>query len=253
MTFAPYDRFAPFYDLEYGHKENDLDFYLDIAETFGTPVLEIGVGTGRVALDLSHNGFEVWGIDNSLEMLKAARQKVAERSKEEQARIVLQEADMRNFDLQQNFSLCVMPFRAFLHNLNMDDQLATLENIRHHLTPNGILALDLFVPLYDVMSQTTWQDRVEPHELAEDQSSVAIDIYVEHQPENQLLNITNTYIDSHSKTSATMKYRYVFRHEMEALLRCAGFTLLEVYGGFEKQAYDYHSGIMVFVAQVNKK
>ena len=253
MTFTPYDRFAPFYDLEYGHKENDLDFYLDMAETFGAPVLEIGVGTGRVALDLSRNGFEVWGIDNSPEMLKAARQKVAELSKEEQARIVLQEADMRDFDLQQNFPLCVIPFRAFLHNLSMDDQLATLEHIRHHLTPIGFLALDLFVPLYDVMSQTTWRDRVEPHELAEDQSGVAIDICVEHQPENQLLNITNTYIDGHSQTSAAMKYRYIFRHEMEALLRCAGFTLLEVYGGFENQAYDYHSGIMVFVAQVNKK
>ena len=253
MTSAPYDRFAPFYDLEYGHKENDLDFYLELAETVGSPVLEIGVGTGRVALDLSHNGFEVWGIDNSAEMLKSAQQKLLKQQVEAQARIVLNKADMRNFELKQSFPLCIIPFRGFLHNLCMADQLTTLECIRRHLTPNGILALDLFVPLYQIMSQSTWRDRIEPHELADEQSGITIDVLVQHEPEHQLLNITNTYNDNYSQTQANLTYRYIFRYEMEALLRYAGFTNIEVYGGFEKQAYDYHSGIMVFVAQSIKK
>ncbi len=51
-----YDKFASFYDLEYGHKEDDLPFYLDLANLYGSPVLEIGAGTGRVTLELASPG-----------------------------------------------------------------------------------------------------------------------------------------------------------------------------------------------------
>mgnify|MGYP005664894007 CR=1 FL=1 len=69
---ATYDTFAQFYDLEYGHKDNDLDFYIDIAKQYGDPILEVGVGTGRVAFELAARGCHVHGVDNSKKMLQAA-------------------------------------------------------------------------------------------------------------------------------------------------------------------------------------
>ncbi len=247
MPTPEYDAFAAFYDLEYSHKENDLDFYLDLAEEYGGPILEIGVGTGRVALDLAQHGFTVVGIDNSAAMLKSAH-KNCQRSAHKD-RIVLHQADMRNFSLHQRFPLVVMPFRAFLHNLTQDDQLATLAQIKKHLKADGILAFDLFVPLYNVMAQDEWHDRIESDELSEPDSGVSIDIKVEHHIEEQRLTIYNTYMNrAASSQSAVMHYRYVFRYEMEALLRCAGYKVLNVFGGFAGEPYDYYSGVMAFIA-----
>jgi len=52
-----YDKLADYYDLEYFYKDDDIDFYLDAAREFGSPVLEIGIGTGRIALPLAEQGF----------------------------------------------------------------------------------------------------------------------------------------------------------------------------------------------------
>jgi len=83
----------------------------------------------------------------------------------------------------------------------------------------------------------------------EEECQVNIHIHVKHNPAQQLVEITNTYHKPDSSVAATMHYRYIFRYEMEALLRAAGFETLHVYGGFERQPYDYHSGIMAFIAQ----
>jgi SAM-dependent methyltransferase len=251
MKNGDYDAFASFYDLEYGHKENDLDFYLDMAEQYGSPILEIGVGTGRVAFDLAWHGYEVHGIDNSKEMLLIAEEHAGQQEAAVRSRLQLTRAAMQDFNLEQQFPLCIIPFRAFLHNLNMDEQLTTLSNIKKHLLPSGILAFDLFVPLYNVMAQKIWHDRIDQDDLAEADSGIFIDVNIEHKAAEQLLTIENIYHDKikNTRQSAIMQYRYIFRYEMEALLRHSGFRIMNVFGGFEKQPYDYHSGIMVFVAQ----
>ena len=70
-----YRRAAKFYDL-FGSK-NDLEFYLELALQSGEKALELGVGTGRVAIPLAKAGITVVGIDNSVHMLRVAREKLA--------------------------------------------------------------------------------------------------------------------------------------------------------------------------------
>jgi SAM-dependent methyltransferase len=251
MKPPPYDKFARFYNLEYGHKDNDLDFYLSCAEEYGSPILEIGVGTGRVAFELAAAGYSVVGIDNSARMLKVAQQNLAQIDSHAAERLSLLQDDMRFFNLHRSFPLCIIPFRAFLHNLTTEDQLATLNRILEHLLPDGLLVFDLFVPLYHVIAGDEWHDRVEPEELADENSGIAIDIHVRHRPAQQLLKIRNSYTDQQSlkTTHADMTYRYVFKFEMEALLRSTGFKVVQVFGDFNRKPYIYHSGIMIFVAQ----
>lgn len=249
-----YDNFAKFYDLEYSHKENDLDFYLDLADRYGDPILEVGAGTGRVAFDLAAAGYTVYGIDNSVQMLESANAKLSTFDNELEQRVSLTLGDMRHFNLDQKFPLCIAPFRTFLHNLTMDDQLATLKSVKKHLLPGGVFAFDLFVPLYTVMAQNEWRDKIESDELADPDSGMSIEIEVKHQPKDQLLTIRNSYYDKNQHTeTAEMQYRYIFRYEMEMLLRLAGFRIIKVFGGFENQSYDYESGIMVFVAALINK
>ncbi|MBN1998539.1 class I SAM-dependent methyltransferase [candidate division KSB1 bacterium] len=246
-----YDCFAPFYDLEYGHKDDDIDFYLDLAEKVKGPVLELGYGTGRIGQLVAGLGKDVLGIDNSVEMLKIARQNIS--GTKEEGKIRFYCGDMRYFALKQKFSLIIIPFRSFLHNLTLSDQSAALNSIKKHLIPGGILALDIFVPIYSVISRLEWDDEITPDELAESDCQISIKVHVTHEPENQILNISNTYIGQNgSKTVCTMRYRYIFRYEMEALLQAAGFQDIQVWGGFDRQPYNFSSGIAVFTAKNEK-
>ncbi|HNW60527.1 MAG TPA: class I SAM-dependent methyltransferase [bacterium] len=248
-----YDRFARFYDLEYSLKEDDLPFYLDLADRFPGPVLEIGAGTGRVTFELAAAGCEIWGLDDSAKMLAIAEKKRLQHP-ETAARVHLAQGDMRDFTLSHKFGLCIIPFRAFLHNLTQSDQLATLAAIRRHLKPGGMLAFDLFVPLAGVLGQREWREEIAAEELAEPEQGVSLTAHIRHDPVRQLLTIRNTYHrrgrdGALREISAVMKYRYIHRFEMEALLALGGFAVEEVWGGFNGEAYDYDSGVMCFVAR----
>jgi SAM-dependent methyltransferase len=123
----------------------DAAFYLDLARRSGGEVLEIGVGTGRVALQLAAAGVRVTGVDASAAMLAIAAEKAAGAGVADRLR--LERADMRTFELAgAKFALAIVPFRAFQVLLSSRDQFATLEAIRGHLCPGGVLALHLFDP-----------------------------------------------------------------------------------------------------------
>ncbi len=247
---ALYDKFAPFYDLEYDHKEDDLDFYLDLAQETGSPVLEIGAGTGRITIPLAGEGHSVWGVDNSSKMLDICAGHISQLPKDITKNINLVQADMRDFSLGTKFPLCIIPFRAFLHNLTLNDQISTLNCIHRHLLPGGILAIDLFVPLYQVLSNREWKDEILEDELAYENSGVSLVCRVKHDPVNQLLNIFNTYKRENAKDrTLKMVYRYIFRYEMELLLKLTGFQIEHLYGDFQKQQYNYYSGLSIFVAR----
>jgi len=243
---AMYDRFAPFYELEYGHKEDDIDFYLDVAGRYGSPVLEIGVGTGRIALALAAQGHEVCGVDNSAPMLRIARDKVRRMDMETRKRLTLRRADMRRLRYRNAFRTAIIPVRAFLHNLSQQEQMQTLNGLHRALRPRGVLALDLFVPLYQVLSRTTWQVEIPQEDLA---PGIAIASSVRHLPAEQRLDIENSYHQNKRVRRAQMTYRYIFRYEMEALLRAAGFRTISCHNGFDGQPYDFYSGLMTFTAR----
>ncbi|MBN2356257.1 class I SAM-dependent methyltransferase [candidate division KSB1 bacterium] len=245
-----YDAFAPFYDIEYGHKEDDLPFYADLADTYGDPILEIGVGTARVSIELALKGHQVWGVDHSVRMLELARRKIRVQRDTVRKRIRLVQADMRRFDLAMTFNLCIIPFRTFLHNLTPKQQISTLKSIYNHLTDDGILALDLFVPLHQVLGKSHWRVSIPPEELNSPDKGITITADIRHDPAGQLLIVQNIYHQPKQKPRrASMRYRYVFRYEMELLLNLAGFKVLSCTGGFSGEPYDFHSGMMCFVAK----
>ena len=132
----------------------DTRFYLDLARRTGGEVLEIGVGTGRVALRLAEAGLHVTGLDASSAMLAIAAEKAAAAGVMDQ--LQLQLGDMRAFDLEgRRFGLVIVPFRAFQVLLTADDQRAALTAFRRHLRPDGILALHLFDPDYRFLLENT--------------------------------------------------------------------------------------------------
>ena len=123
----------------------DIQFYRNLAQRANGEVLEVGVGTGRVAVELAKAGIRVTGLDISEAMLAIAAEKGAASTVADRLR--LECGDMRNFDLgPRKFELIIVPYRAFQLLLTPEDQLAALAAFRRHLRRNGILVLHLFDP-----------------------------------------------------------------------------------------------------------
>src|SRR5713101_3926094 len=111
---------------------SDVRFVVDAAREAGSPILEVGCGTGRVLIPTARAGLDIVGIDLSQHMLTVCRQRLKNEPEAVQARVQLVQADMRRFELGRAFTLVTIPFRPFQHLITVEDQLACLDSIRRH-------------------------------------------------------------------------------------------------------------------------
>jgi SAM-dependent methyltransferase len=125
---------------------DDVSFFRRLAEKAGGPVLELGCGTGRVAIPLAEAGVTVVGLDRSPDMLAIAEGKRTALSPAVRRRVRFVEADMTDFRVGRRFGLVFAAFRVFMHLLDPDAQLACLAAVRRHLRPGGLLVIDVFDP-----------------------------------------------------------------------------------------------------------
>ena len=136
---------AEMYDANPAYADRaDLGFFVHKAAACGGDVLELGCGTGRVAIPTAEAGCHVTGLDLSKQMLAKCRDKLTEQPDEVQRRVSLVEGDMTEFDLGRTFTLVTTPFRPFQHLISVADQLACLGCVNRHLDIGGRLILDMF-------------------------------------------------------------------------------------------------------------
>ncbi|TDI62691.1 MAG: class I SAM-dependent methyltransferase [Alphaproteobacteria bacterium] len=136
------------YDLFYegNTRWEDIGFYRQLAVECGSPVLEIGAGTGRVTWVLAEEGTEMVGLDLSINMLAVAESRRSQHPPDVASRVEFIEADMTDFDLGRQFPLIIVPACAFQHLVTPEEQFAALTCFRRHLVPGGKLVLHLFDP-----------------------------------------------------------------------------------------------------------
>jgi len=126
--------------------DGDVEFYRELARGAGGPILDVGCGTGRVAIELARDGHAVLGVDLSAAMLAIAERRRAELPHEAAARLELAQADMTTLSLARKFALIITPFRSFQSLLTQEAQRSALSAMRSHLRSSGHLVLDLFDP-----------------------------------------------------------------------------------------------------------
>src|SRR5215813_3010642 len=108
-----YDRLdAAFYDYYSLGVEGDVQFYIEEAGKAGSPILEIGCGTGRILLPVAESGVQIVGLDRAPAMLALLQRKLAQYTPETRSRVELVAGDMRNFSLGRRFTLITIPYRA---------------------------------------------------------------------------------------------------------------------------------------------
>jgi ubiquinone/menaquinone biosynthesis C-methylase UbiE len=246
-----YTSFAELYDLFYDDFDDDLAMYAGFAERTGGPILEIGSGTGRVALALAKKGQRVVGLDASKAMRSIAQRKIDEAVASDQVTLIA--GDMRGFQIDEYFGLVIVPINTFLHNLTLEDQLATLSSIKKQLKPGGLLVMDCFNP---DPAQVADDRRLIVQRSVTDRATGQTALLLLSRATdwgNQLQEIT--YLVDRpdaqgciQRTVFPASFRFIFRHEMQVLLKLGGFDLKEVYGSYELDPFETGSDKMIVVA-----
>ena len=140
---SAYDRIARIYDPWSRSVVEDVPFYVDEAVRSGGPVLELGVGTGRIAVPIAASGIRVVGVDLSAGMLEVAR----ERAELAGVELDLRQADMRDPPIDETFPLVICPFRSLLHMETDEDRRLALRAVSRGLSPeHGRFVFDVFTP-----------------------------------------------------------------------------------------------------------
>ena len=252
---------AELYDIVYEEYVDDIPFYVQEAAQAAGPCLELACGTGRVLIPVAEAGATITGIDSSKPMLARARRKVAALPEQVRANVTLAEGDMRTFHFDEQFALITIPFRAFLHLMQVSDQLITLRNIHRHLRPGGRLALNFFDPSLDYIVahsgpiggalHTTGESFADPRSgnlLVEwatihyTQHLQRIDqyfVYDEVDPRGRVVG----------RLYRNLQMRYCFRWEFEHLLARCGFEVVALYGAFSRQPYVQAGQELIWIAQ----
>jgi SAM-dependent methyltransferase len=241
---------ARYYDRVYAALRGaaDVGFYRELAREAQGPVLELGCGTGRVLLEIAKLGIPCTGLDGSRHMLGVLRQKQLPRT------LRMVHAPMQGFDLgPDRFMLIFSAFRAFQHLLSVEDQLACLACVRRHLAPGGCFAFDVFAPRLEHTAQVE-EPETEDFRDARDGEELVRLTAVRRDLATQSMHLRMRYEltrDGERVDSETMEFRmrYFFRYELEHLLARAGFTEIELFGGFDRRPYDYVSGEQIVVAR----
>ena len=257
-----YDEYAfvaDLYDYVRPYRERpDIPFFVDAAKDAGSPILEVGCGTGRILIPTARAGLEVVGLDQSPHMLAVCRDRLGQESPDVRSRAQLVQGDMRAFKLSRKFNLITVPFRPFQHLLTVKDQCACLESLRAHLTDDGRLVLDLFNPSLEALaSRPDGQEVGEEPEFSTPDGRrvvrrhriVAHDRFAQVNQVELLYYVT--YPDGRRERLVhAFPMRYLFRFEAEHLLARCGFEVEHLYAGFDKSAYgSKYPGELIFVAR----
>ncbi len=255
MTDDPYAPIADLYDFSYEDFTEDVSFYENLAQSVEGPLLELGVGSGRVAMPLAQAGYEVVGIDTSASMLAQARRRLKQAGKVKGS-LTVQAGDMTSFDLKRSFGMVFIAANTFQHLLTLEEQLACLRRAREHMEPDGVFSLSVRSPATVSWEEAEWAP-LQLNWTREDPATgdVIMKMAAE-QPDASRMVRRLTYVYDRVASDGSVK-RNVFatelRHSTEAeitlLLQQVGMRVTHVYGDYDLSPVGFGDDL-IFVAKL---
>ena len=132
---------AVWHDVECGRYAADLPLWRGLADQAGGPLLDVGAGTGRVAIDLAARGHRVTALDRDGELLAELRRRAGDLPVE------VVEADARDFHLGRRFALIVVPMQTIQILGGPNGREGFLRSALEHLEPGALLVATVAVAL----------------------------------------------------------------------------------------------------------
>jgi SAM-dependent methyltransferase len=217
---SSYDAIAELYDPWSASVVEDVAFYLEEARRSGGPVLELGVGTGRIAVPIAADAIRVIGVDSSRAMLDVCARRAALAG----VQLDLRVGDLRTPPVTERVPLVICPFRSLLHMHTDEDRLDVLGAAHDLLVPGGRFVFDVFAPDTADIAQThdRWLER-EPG------------IFEHAVWDESARTLTLTVRGDERET--TMALAWLSPDEWRELLEQAGFEIEACYGWFDRTPY----------------
>ncbi len=224
MTSYP-EAFAAGYERWAAHMTEDVPFYVELARQADGPVVELAVGTGRVAIPVAQAiGRTVIGIDSSPAMLARARAGGGDR-------LDLRLADMRALELDEPAALVYCPFRALLHLPTWSDRRLVFERVAASLVRGGRFAWNAFAFDHAIAGELDGKRQEEP------------------VPHTLRYAVGDGRIDIELDSGETSSLWWATKNEWLGLLDVAGLETEALYGWFDRRPFDDESREFVWVAR----
>lgn len=250
---AHYDDPA-YYTKTYTRRDRDVLYYVDLAHQYASsgPVLEYGIGTGRIALPLARTGIEVFGIDLSPSMLSGLRAALQREAPDVRKRIHAVRGDMRSRRLRRRFPLVIAPFNVMLHLYTRKDVERFLARVREHLEPRGRFVFDWSVPhASDLCRDPRRSFGTAPIIHPTFGRRVRYAERFEYDRLRQILLISMRFMpDSGRAWEVPLTHRQFFPAEMDALLHYNGFRVIRRNADFTDEPPDADVDSMVVMARL---
>jgi len=245
-------RDARYYDHAYSRYKPDIAFYVELATALGGPVLELGGGTGRVAIPIAKAGIDVVCVDLMESMLDRARVRLAKLPRALRDRIELVQGDLRTVDLGRRFPLVISPFNVLMHLYTRQDVEAALATVRRHCARGGRFAFDVLLPdpaslALDPMRFYKSRPITHPRDGA--RYGYAESFEYDHDAQVQTTVIRFERLEDGEELFDRLMQRQYFPRELEALLHYNGFEVLRHDGGFDGAPIGSASDSQVVIAR----
>lgn len=207
-----------------------------IADVVGSgSVLELAIGTGRIALPLAERGVAISGFDGSPEMLKILSEKPGGSD------IPTFVADMASFETDQQFDFAFLVFNTLYNLTTQDEQVSCFQQVAKHLKPGGRFLVEAFMPS---------RERFENNQAVRTKhvgfDSVWLEA-VQHDPVAQSLNYQRIRITEDGTKLKPLPMRYVWPSELDLMARMAGLTPVDRWGGWHREPLSASSDMYVIV------
>jgi len=220
---SSYDAIARLYDPWSRSVTEDVSFYVAEARRVSPgPVVELAVGTGRIAVPIAAEGIRVIGIDSSTGMLEVCRERAE--SAGVAGLVELHLGDLRAPPVSDRVPLVLCPFRSYLHLRTDEERLGALRAARELLVPGGRLVFDVFAPGADDIAETDgrWLER-------------ELEIFERADWDTDTRTLTLSVRGPSSE--ATMVLAWLSSDEWRELLERAGFEVEALYGWFDRRPF----------------
>ncbi len=224
------DRIAEVYDDWYGPRMDPaaaVEFLATLAA--GGRVLELGIGTGRIALPLAEQGIDVSGIDASQRMVEKLRAKPGGTA------IPVALGDFAEVETEGTFSLVFVAFTTFFALTSQERQLRCLARVRDVLEPGGRFVVEVFVP--DMARLAAGQSTVT---VETGDEHVLLDA-MRHDPVTQVIEGHHIVVTERSTSLFPVRLRYCWPAELDVMARLAGLELEERLAWYDRTPFDARS------------
>jgi SAM-dependent methyltransferase len=233
------ERIANVYDQWYSEiDEKMIECLSELAH--GGSALELGIGTGRVALPLQKKGIKMYGIDASKAMVEKMRAKPGGEQ------IPLTFGSFAEIPIEQEFELIYVVFNTFYGLLSQEDQVRCFQNAASHLKTDGLFVIEVFVP---DLTRFHGRQALRVGSMGDDE--IRLDA-TRHDPLNQFISSQHIVLSEQGVRLFPVQLRYAWPSELDLMARLAGLFLRDRWADWTRSAFTADSGKHISVYQLQK-